>query len=104
MPTNQRSAHRKDDRTILSGVLHVIKSGCSWKDCPNEYWPPTTVYNRFNRWSRRRFWTGMLDALAKAEWSGEVAAFDATYVKAQHAVHGETYGPPRPQVALNPLV
>ncbi len=62
MPTNQPGARRKDDRRILSGILHVIKSGCRWKDCPSDYGPSTTVYNRFNRWSRRRFWTGMLEA------------------------------------------
>ncbi len=66
MPTNQPGAHRKDDRTILSGILHVIKSGCRWKDCPSEYGPSTTVYNR---WSRRRFWIGMLKALAKIGWT-----------------------------------
>ncbi|WP_246102549.1 transposase [Methylobacterium terricola] len=28
MPNNQPGARRKDDRRILSGILHVIKSGC----------------------------------------------------------------------------
>ncbi|MEE8631416.1 MULTISPECIES: IS5 family transposase [Methylobacterium] len=93
MPTNQPPARRKDDRTILSGILHVIKSDCRWKDCPSEYDPHTTVYNRFNRWARRRFWTGMLEALAKAGWSGEAAALDSTYVKAQRADHGGKGGP-----------
>ena len=39
MPTNQPGARRKDDRTILSGILHVIKCGCRWKDsrCPSGY-------------------------------------------------------------------
>ena len=74
MPTNQFGARRKDDRTILSGILHVIKSGCRWKDCPSEYGPHTTVYNRFNRWARRRFWTSRLEAPAKAGGSGKAAA------------------------------
>ena len=99
MPTNQPGARRKDDRTILSGILHVIKCGCRWKDCPSEYGPSTTVYNRFNRWSRRGFWTRMLEALAKAGWSGEAAALDSTYVKAQRAAHGGKGGPAnRPSV------
>ncbi len=100
MPTNQPGARRKDDRTILSGILHVIKSGCRWKDCPSDYGPPTTIYNRFNRWSRRRFWTAMLEALAKAGWSGEAAALDATYVKAQRAAHGGKGGPANKPSAL----
>jgi transposase len=24
----------------------MLKSGCCWKDCPPEYGPRTTVYNR----------------------------------------------------------
>ena len=28
-----------------------------------EYGPYTTVYNRFNRWSRQGIWLGMLEAL-----------------------------------------
>jgi transposase len=31
---------------VISGILHVLKSGCRWCDCPPEYGPPTTVYNR----------------------------------------------------------
>jgi transposase len=55
MPKNQPGPERKDDRMILSGILHVLTSGCRWRDCPADYGPRTTVYNRFNRWSRRGF-------------------------------------------------
>ena len=44
----------------------MLKVGCRWCDCPAEYEPPTTVYNRFNRWSRRGFWLRLLDALARS--------------------------------------
>ena len=40
-------------RRVISGIVHVLKAGCRWKDCPAAYGPPTTVYNHFNRWSRR---------------------------------------------------
>jgi transposase len=23
----------KDDRRIISGIVHVLRSGCRWKDC-----------------------------------------------------------------------
>ena len=66
MPTNRPGARRVDDRRVISGVVHVLKSGCRarlrraclrriaarWRDCPAEYGPRTTVYNRFNRRSR----------------------------------------------------
>ena len=58
LPSNQPGARRVDDKRVISGIVHVLKSGCRWKDCPAAYGPPTTVYNRFNRWSRRGLWAG----------------------------------------------
>ena len=52
LPRNQAGARRVDDRRILSGIVHVLRCGCRWQDCPHEYGPSTTVYNRFNRWNR----------------------------------------------------
>ena len=63
MPRNQPGARREDDRRIISGILHALKIGCRWCDCPEAYGPSTTVYNRFNRWSHRGFWLKLLDAL-----------------------------------------
>ena len=88
MPVNQPGPERKDDRRIISGILPVLTSGCRWRDFPAEFGPRTTVYNRFNRWSRRGFWRAMLSALAKAGWAGEAAAIDSTYVKAHRSAHG----------------
>jgi transposase len=39
LPTNQPGARRVDDRRIISGIIHVLKSGCRWKDCPPEQGP-----------------------------------------------------------------
>jgi len=53
LPRNQPSARRVDDCRVISGILHVLKVGSRRCDCPTEYGPSTTDYNRFNRWSRR---------------------------------------------------
>ncbi|UED33757.1 transposase [Rhizobium ruizarguesonis] len=34
LPTNQPGAHRTDDRRVISGIIHVLRSGCRWQDCP----------------------------------------------------------------------
>ena len=88
LPSNQPGARRVDDRRVISGILHVLKVGCRWCDCPTEYGPPTTVYNRFNRWSRRGFWLKLLDALVGAGALTRSTAIDSTYVKAQRAAFG----------------
>jgi len=46
LPKNQPGARRVDDRGVISGILHVLKVGCRWCDCPAEYGPSTTVCNR----------------------------------------------------------
>jgi transposase len=53
LPQDVRGKERVDDRRVISGILHVLKSGCRWCDCPPEYGPPTTIYNRFVRWAER---------------------------------------------------
>ena len=70
-------ARRVDDRRIISGIIHVLKSGCRWKDCPPDYGPSTTVYNRFNCWSGRDHWRKILKALAKGQWIIAAVAMDA---------------------------
>jgi transposase len=47
MPKNQPGARRVDDRRTISGIVHVIR--CRWQDCPRDYGPPTTVYNRLQQ-------------------------------------------------------
>lgn len=42
MPKNQPGARRVDDRRVISGMIHVLKTGCRWVDCPQEYGPLTT--------------------------------------------------------------
>jgi transposase len=32
LPKNRSSAHRVDDRRVISGIIHVLKSGCRWQD------------------------------------------------------------------------
>ena len=39
LPTDVRGVERQDDRRVISGIVHVLKSGCRWQDCPPEYGP-----------------------------------------------------------------
>ena len=40
LPTSQPGPERKDDRLILNGIMHVLKVGCRWVDCPKGYGRP----------------------------------------------------------------
>ena len=39
--------HRVDDRRVISDIIHLLKTGGRWCDCPSEYGPSTTIYNGF---------------------------------------------------------
>jgi hypothetical protein len=54
-----RGVERVDDRRVISGIVHILKIGCRWRDCPPEYGPPTTIYNRFVRWARHGSWENL---------------------------------------------
>lgn len=68
LPTDSRGRDRVDDRRVLSGIVHALKNGGRWADCPREvYGPKKTLYNRFVRWAERGIWDGIFSALAGAE-------------------------------------
>lgn len=93
LPRGRRGAHRVDDRRIISGIMHMLRSGARWRDCPPEYGPYTTVYNRFNRWSRQGIWLAMFQALTGSTGVVGTAAIDATHVKAHRSAAGGKGGP-----------
>ena len=88
LPSNQPGARRVDDRRVISGIIHVLQSGCRWRDCPSEYGPDTTVYNRFNRWSRRKVWQRIHATLVEEGRIGGTVALDSTDVKAHRSAAG----------------
>lgn len=88
LPTDVRGKERADDRRVISGILHVLKSGCRWKDCPPEYGPSTTVYNRFVRWAERGIWERLFRALAARGRSDATQMIDSTHIKAHRSASG----------------
>src|SRR3954463_15299744 len=95
LPTGLRGPARDDDRRIISGIIHMLQSGARWRDCPSEYGPYTTVYNRFNRWSRRRIWQKMFNALVAVGAIDKTVSTLSSYVKAHRSAGGGKGGPGR---------
>jgi transposase len=88
LPTDVRGKERVDDRRVISGILHVLRSGRRWKDCPPEYGASTTIYNRFVRWAERGIWERLFRELAARGRSGETQMIDSTHVKAHRSASG----------------
>jgi transposase len=88
LPTDVRGVDRVDDRRVISGIIHVLKSGCRWCDCPLEYGPHTTIYNRFVRWAERGIWENLFRKLAGNGRAADMQMIDSTHIKAHRSAAG----------------
>src|SRR5882762_9654267 len=66
----------------------MLRSGARWRDCPVEYGPYTTIYNRVNRWSRQGIWLAMFEAVTGTAAVIGTAAIDSSHVKAHRSAAG----------------
>ncbi len=93
IPMNRPGRKPRNNRRILSGIIHVLKTGYRWQDCPPEYGPYTTVYNRFNRWSGRGIWQQIFETVAGSpEPPEQVARWTARMLKRTAAPTAEKGG------------
>tara|TARA_R110002073_G_scaffold220024_1_gene380236 strand:+ start:9269 stop:9616 length:348 start_codon:yes stop_codon:yes gene_type:complete len=84
LPRNSRGVKRVCDRRILNGIFYALRTGCPWRDLPGRYGPYTTVYNRFNRWTKAGVWNRIMDAVVDA-YGGDIVMIDGTSVRVHHA-------------------
>jgi transposase len=54
-----------DQRTVLNGVLWLLRSGARWEDLPARYGSPKTVHRRFQQWARNGIIEKLLKTLAE---------------------------------------
>lgn len=98
IPTNRPGVKPKRNREVISGIIHVLHIGCRWQDCPREYAPYTTVYNRFNRWSKAGIWQAILAGLVAFD-AAQTQCIDSTTAKAHRCAAGGKGGPKNRQSA-----
>ena len=79
---------RVDDRRIISGILFILREGCRWRALPQDYGPRTTVYNRYNRWSKRGLWQKLFVELVSVEAAPDLVMVDSSAVKAHRSASG----------------
>ncbi len=74
-----------DNRLFVEAVLWIARSGCPWRDLPQEFGPWNSVYQRFGRWSDKGVWHRIFAELAK-DADFKAVFLDSTIVRAhQHA-------------------
>ncbi len=88
LPTDTRGVARVDDRRVISGIVHVLKTGGRWIDAPSIYGPRKTLYNRYVRWAAKGIWANIFHALAAEGGPPEDVLIDSSAVKAHRCASG----------------
>jgi transposase len=101
LPNKSRGVARVDDRRVISGIIHVLQSGCRWSDAPEAYGPHKTLYNRFVRWAEKGVWEKLFHHLALAGGPPEALMLDSTHVKAHRCAAGGKGGLKRRALAVH---
>jgi len=55
----------KARRSVLNGILWVLRTGAPWSDLPDRYPSFQTCHRRFQQWVRSGIMRGILEALAE---------------------------------------
>lgn len=89
LPNDTRGRERVDDQRVISGIVHVLKSGGRWTDAPPEiYRLKKTLYNRFVRWAAKGVWVRLFETLAQVWDPPSQVLIDSSAVKAHRCASG----------------
>ena len=88
----------KDHRTVINGMLWIMRTGAPWEDLPGRYGSYKTVSSRFYRWRMASIWDRIsaevqkdADTRGLVEW--EMHFVDSSVVRAhQHAAGARRTG------------
>lgn len=105
-PVNGRRGNQwKDHRTIVNGILWILRTGAPWRDLPDQFGSWKTVYDRFRRWAQNGFWDELLSHLqalknrkGKIDW--RLFCIDGSVVRA----HKASAGASKKVTKLNPKI
>lgn len=92
----------KDHRTVLEGILWVLRTGSPWRSLPERYGSWKTVSSRFYRWQKAGVWERVLadlqrraDADGRLDWT--LHFVDSTVVRAHQHAAGAKGGTQEPR-------
>jgi transposase len=87
----------KDHRTVINGILWILKTGAQWEDLPERYGSYKTVSSRLYRWRKAGIWDQVLaelqrmgDTLGEVQWT--IHYVDGTSIRAHQSAAGAKRG------------
>jgi transposase len=83
----------RDPRTIMDGILWILRAGSPWRDLPEEFGPWQTVWRLFDKWNTDGTLDEILHRLQAAfvdigEIDNEFWCIDGTTVRAARCAAG----------------
>lgn len=87
----QRGSVKTDNREFINAILYMAENGCKWRAVPKEYGNCSTLYKKFNRWSKNGVVQRIFTALQAEKVIAvhiEVLALDGTSCKVHPDGHG----------------
>lgn len=87
-----------DLRRLFNAVMWRFRTGCPWRDVPQEYGSWSTVYGAFRRWALagtfRTLMEGMIaEAAARGQVDLDLVSVDSTVARAHHHAAGMAVDP-----------
>ena len=84
---------RRDPRTVLNGILWVLRTGSPWRDVPEEFGPWKTCWRMFDQWNADGTLVEILHRLqaafvAAGAIDNELWCIDGTTVRAARCAAG----------------
>jgi transposase len=88
----------QDHRTIVNGILWVLRTGAPWRDMPERYGKWSTIYSRFRRWKQAGIWDKLfseIQSLAEQrnEVDWEIHFVDGSIVRVHQHAAGQKKAP-----------
>jgi transposase len=90
-PSSKGGRPAYDHRTVINGILWILRTGSPWRDLPGRYGAWETVSGRFYAWRKRGLWQKILEQLqqqtdAAGEFDWKLHFVDGSVIRAhQHA-------------------
>ena len=72
----------KDNRVMLNGIIYWLNTGIPCRDLPERFGPWSSVYSRFNRWTKQGVWEKVFKSLIEQDIVDETTLMiDSTIIK-----------------------
>jgi len=88
-PAKRMGRPPRNQRTIMNGILWILRTGAPWRDLPAAFGPWQTVWHRFDQWNQDGTLMKILERLRlRQQLDSQLWCIDGTVVRAARCAAG----------------